>query len=376
VIWYHGEVDLRRECGREYLWLISQLVSVHEMQASLAAGRKILVLWEDLYRAGTKDEVTRESLDSAHRFIAVLLMRLGNFAESLEHYRRSLELQPPAGGETAAAWRSAADLEERVAVLRGRLGDRVTMEQGLRKAIELDRHGCVLAEAAWKNSPKSMEALRDFYNCETAIMRSLLRLGDERQALDFGRKAITHVGALIASGDQSYQLDEDTVRPDAVLLAWQLASEHADYTGILDPPAATPERIRYYLAHGFCHLGHSLATDGLWQASLDAHRKSAEMFDALLRENPRNKDHRFSLALAERSIGDAYLLNAKRADRQREDLDHARAHLERARFIALELEAERLLPNGYAGLPRQLTGDIAACDALAKSSAASLRDQM
>jgi tetratricopeptide (TPR) repeat protein len=89
-----GTVDLRREFGREYLGLIGQLVSVHEMHASVSAGRKILVQWEGFYRAGTRDEATREWLDSAHRFIALLLMRQGNFAESLEHYQRSLELQP------------------------------------------------------------------------------------------------------------------------------------------------------------------------------------------------------------------------------------------------------------------------------------------
>jgi hypothetical protein len=50
-------------------------------------------------------------------------------------------------------------LEERVAVLRGRLGDRAAMEAGLHKAIELDQHACMLAEQAWKKSPKSVAAL-------------------------------------------------------------------------------------------------------------------------------------------------------------------------------------------------------------------------
>jgi hypothetical protein len=243
------------------------------------------------------------------------------------------------------------------------------MEQGRRKAIQTDEHGCVLAEQAWKSSPKSMAALRDLYYCETAIMRSLIRLGDQRQALDFARKAVSHVGALIAAGDQFYQLEEDTVRPDAVLLAWQLAGEHADYTGILDPGAATPRTIRYYLAHGFRHLGDTLANDALWQASMDAYRKSAEMFEGLLREDPRNKEYRCSLALAERSIGQAHLSNAERADAQRSDLDNARTHLERAGTLVCELQAQRLLPEGYVRLPGQLASEIAASEALARVSA-------
>jgi tetratricopeptide (TPR) repeat protein len=242
-----GTVSLRNDFGREYLGLIGQLASIHEVHASLAAGRKILGLWEDLYRTGTRDEATREWLDSAHRLIALLLMRLGNFAESLEHYQRSLEFQPPARNETAAAWQSAAALEERVAVMRGHLGDHTAMDEGLHKAIELDQHSCALAEQAWKNSPKSVAALRDLHGCEAAIMRIFIRLGDARQALEHARKGIPYYPTLNLTPSIP---DVVGVRADAVLLAWQLAGDHADYTGILEPAEATLPGIRYFVAHG------------------------------------------------------------------------------------------------------------------------------
>src|SRR5262249_37855377 len=147
-------------------------------------------------RAGTKDEVTREWLDSAHRAMARRLMHLGTFAESLDQYKSSLELQPPARSETAAAWQNAADLEERVAVVRGRLGDRTAMEEGLRKAIDLDQHACMLAEQAWKSSPKSTAALSDLRGCEAALMQIFIRLGEPRQALEHARKAIPYYPRL------------------------------------------------------------------------------------------------------------------------------------------------------------------------------------
>ena len=302
-----------------------------------------------------------EWLDSAHRFMALLLMRLGNFAESLKHYQRSLEFQPPARNETAAAWQSAAALEERVAVSRGLLGDRTAMEEGLHQAIELDQHACMLAEQAWKNSPKSVAALSDLHGCEVAIMRIFIRLGDPRQALEYARKAIPYYPTPSLTPSLP---DVVGVRADAVLLAWQLAGDRADYTGILEPVEATPPGIRYFVAHGYRHLGDLLANDGLWQPSMDTYRNSAEIFEALLQEAPRNKDYRLGVALAEQIVGRAYLSNANRIDAQKSDLDSARSHLERARRIILDLEAERLLPDGYHGLPGQLASDIAVCESL------------
>jgi tetratricopeptide (TPR) repeat protein len=357
-----GTMSLRSEFGGEYLGLIGQLASIHEVHASLAAGRKVLGLLEDLYRAGAKDEAAREWLDSAHRFIALLLMRLGSFAESLQHYQQSLELQPLARSENAAAWRSAADLEERVAVLRGRLGDRTAMEEGLQKAIELDQHACMLADQAWKNSPKGGAAVGDLHGCEAAIMRIYIRLGDPRQALEYARKAIPYYPTL--SLPTLSIPDVVGVRADAVLLAWQLAGDHADYTGILELSAATPPEIRYFIAHGYRHLGSLLADDGLWQPSMDAHQKSAEILEALLQEAPRNKDYQLGMALAEQNLGQAYLSNAQRTDTQKSDLDRAHSHLGRARRIVLDLEAERVLPDGYHGLPGQLASDIAVCETL------------
>jgi tetratricopeptide (TPR) repeat protein len=364
-----GDFRLRRDWAMAYVQQTRLLGSIRELQSSVATGRKAVALLEGLHREVMDDEITRENLASCHRLMHENLMRLGEFAKSLEHVQRSVELQAAVTPEIASRWRAAAYLAERAAVLRGRLGDPAAMEQGLRKAIQTDERGCVLAEQAWKSSPKSMAALRDLYYCETAIMRSLIRLGEQRQALDYARKAVSHAGARIIAGDQFYQLEEDTVRPDAVLLAWQLAGEQADYTGILDPATKTPERIRYYLAHGFGHRGDTLADDGLWKDSMDARKESAKMFEALLREGPRNKEYRLGLALSERSIGQAYLSNAERADSPRSDLDNARTHLERARTLALELQVQRLLPEHYVRLPGQLASEIAAGEALARASA-------
>jgi tetratricopeptide (TPR) repeat protein len=372
-----GTVSLRRDFATAYGWQIQQLSSIHEVQESVAASRKVLPVWEELYHADPRDEVTREGLSAAHRSIATNLLRLGSFVESWEHFQRSVELLPPVLPETASAWAGAAYLQERTAIVHTSVGDPGALELGLRKAIELNQHACRLAEQAWKTSPKATASLRDLYFCESAIMQSLRRLGDQRQALEYGRKAASHAAALIAAGDRFFPpawgeptrpiSDVDTTRSDSALLAWQLGGEQADYTGLLDP-AATPQAIRYYLAHGFRHLALRLAEDGQWQASMDAHRKSAEILEALAREDPHNKDYRLSLALAERTVGEAYLSSAERRDIQPDALGHARARLTSARRIALELEAERLLPKDYTRLPGQLASLIAVCEAHAKTS--------
>jgi tetratricopeptide (TPR) repeat protein len=307
-------------------------------------------------------------LFQAHRSIAVNLLRLGNFAEALEHFQRCVELQPAVLPETISSWITAAYVQERAAVLRGRLDDRGEMEKGVHKAIELNQHARTRAEQAWKTALNTTAPLRDIYICESNIMQSLQRLGDLRQALDYGRKAASHAADLITAGDPFLRSSVESSIPGVVLLAWQLGGEGADYTGILDPGAATPQGIRYHLAHGLYQRGLSLANDGLWQASMEAHQRSAELLEALLRDDPRNKDYRFTLARTERNIGEAYLSNAQRAGPQRGDLDQARIHFERARSIALELKAERLLPSSYANLPGQLASEIAGCKALAESA--------
>jgi serine/threonine protein kinase/tetratricopeptide (TPR) repeat protein len=360
-------ISSHQSFANAYQQHIQQLDSIHEIPSLVAVSRRVLALWEDLYAADRNDEVNRDRLDAAHRAMGFYLQRLGNFDESLEHYQRSVELQPVVTSEVVSKWRAAADGQERTAILRGRLGDSAAMEQGLRKALEFDQHGRTLAEKAWKNSPGGVAAVRDLYYTEIVMMRAFLRLGDRQQALECGRKAVFHLAVLTAAKDPSVTSEEDSVRPDVVLLAWQLAGDRADYTGILDPAAATPRIIAYYLAHGFRHLGTSLAFDALWQDSMDAYRKSVEMFEALLREDPRNKDYRFSLSLAERNIGQAYLSNAARAGAQMRDLDHARSHFERAHTLARELQAQGLLPEDYVYLPGSLASEIAACDAPAQA---------
>jgi tetratricopeptide (TPR) repeat protein len=220
----------------------------------------------------------------------------------------------------------------------------------------------MLAEQAWKNSPKNMAALNDLRGGEAAIMWLFIRLGDPRQALEHARKAIPYSPRLPLG--YLFMTDVAGVRADAVLLAWQLGGDRADYTGILEPAEATPIEIRYLVAHGYRHQGDLLADDGLWEQSLEAYRKSAEILEALLREAPRNKDYRLGRALAENNLGLAYLSNAHRTNAPQPDLDRARSHLERARRIMLDLEAERLLPEAYHSLPRVLATDIVACETL------------
>ena len=194
-------------------------------------------------------------------------------------------------------------------------------------------------------------------------MRTFIRLGDQRQALEHARKATAYYYPTLSFPNPSIP-DVVDVRADAVLLAWQLAGDRADYTGILEPAAATPPEIRYFVANGYRHLGDLLAADGLWQPSMEAHHKSAEIFEALLQGTPHNKDYRLGMTLTERNLGQAYLFTAHRAEAQEPDLDRARSHLERARRIILDLEAERVLPDGYHGLLGELASDIAACEAL------------
>jgi tetratricopeptide (TPR) repeat protein len=207
-------------------------------------------------------------------------------------------------------------------------------------------------------------------------MRIFIRLGDPRQALEYARKAMQfdasmglwnpYVPDVVRMQADAvlhpYLPDAVGVQADAVLLAWQLGGDHLDYTGILKL-AATPSEIRYFIAHGYRHLGDLLADDGLWQPSMEAHRKSAEIFEALLQGAPRTKNYRLGMALTERNLGQAYLSNAHRVEAQESDLDRARSHLERARRIILDLEAERVLPDGYHG-SGELDSDIAACETL------------
>ena len=187
--------------------------------------------------------------------------------------------------EKASDWRDAASLQARIAGLLGLQGDRAGMEQGLRMAIESQRHSCTLAEQARKTSPAGATALRDVSTCEVEIMRLFIRLAEQRQALEYGRRAVSHETTQAASSDPYFQ-DSSSVRPDAVLLAWQLAGDRADYTGILAPAAATPDAIQYLIAHGYRHLGIILRDDGPSQPARDAFHKAVEIFDSLVREAP------------------------------------------------------------------------------------------
>jgi serine/threonine protein kinase/tetratricopeptide (TPR) repeat protein len=360
-----GELSpsVRRSFAFTYANDVQLLSMIHEVPAAVAESRKVLPIWEDVHAADPKDTLAKGMLVSAQGTLAANLLRLGDFTESLNYYQRALELQLQDRRETSADWRVTASLQERIGVLRGLLGNGDAMEQGLRESVGSNRHGEELAEQIWKKSPAAATA-REVASTETALAFTLFRLGDRRGALEYGRKALARIWEARAV-DASIQSETGRIQPEATLLEFEAGGDRADYTGILvEKGSVSPQAVRSSLGQGYLHRGALLAEDGMWEASLDAYRQAVATFEELSRDFPNDVACRINLATSERSLGQAYLASAGRPGAARSDLDQARAHLERARSIAVELAKERRLPPVLNRFQGQIEGDIAACETL------------
>ena len=358
----------RRALANGYRDLSAQLAAIDEDAEALATARIAMRLFDAIYQADPTSLSAANGLSAAHRAVASLLTRSGDYRGMIEEYRAvvamMLKLADPS--RPADLMRTTAPMQRTVAILEALLGDRTSAERDFRKAIEFYRQALAGSEKLWNADRKQTAPLGDMITAERGIAEILERLGQPAEALACMSRELEHarlqldadpknIKAIRSLQDATHALDR---------FEWERAGEKGQYTPLGIPDylwsltgtaalqARTLADVRASVAWYYVNLGRTLDADGELARTRRAALKGLEMQEALLRDEPQYEvNAKTCIRDALQTLADGSILLAHRTsgEERRRNLEEARDYLVRANVIVKDEETK---PPAAIDLPR------------------------